>query len=520
MSELRLAEPIAALSQTTDLGMGQPPETAIRTCLLATAIAREMNFTDQEIGDIYYTTLLQHVGCTAYAHETARLVGGDDIALRAAGAAVDSANPREIVPFLLTGIGKGAPPAKRARAVLTAIRLGSSFEASLSQSNCEAAVNIAGRLGMGPGVQQGLGGIYERWDGRGFPHQVAGEALPLAARCAHVASQAELFNRRGGPDLAVATVQRRAGSALDPAVASAFVHHGPALLRELESIDAAIAVLDAEPEPRRLVAESHIDDVAMAFADMIDLKSPYLLGHSKGVARLAENAAIHAGLPVSDVIRIRRAGLLQDLGRTGVPNGIWDKPGPLTTTEWEQVRLHPYHSERILSRSPALAPLAPLSGMHHERIDGSGYYRQAMGESIPAGARLLAAADAYQAMTEQRPYRRPFAPDEAAAELSSGVARGHLDRQAVQSVLEAAGHTVEPLRSEWPAGLTSREVEVLQLAARGLSNREIGASLSISPKTADHHIQHIYTKIGVSTRAGAAIFAMEHDLLQAGRAEK
>jgi HD-GYP domain-containing protein (c-di-GMP phosphodiesterase class II) len=223
---------------------------------------------------------------------------------------------------------------------------------------------------------------------------------------------------------------------------------------------------------------------------------------------------------MSDAIRIRRAGLLQDLGRAGVPNGIWDKPGPLTTTEWEQVRLHPYHSERILLRSPALTPLAPLAGMHHERLDGSGYYRQAMGESIPAGARLLAAADAYQAMTERRPYRPSHTPEEAAAELRGDAASGRLDPQAVHAVLEVAGHIIEPVRSEWPAGLTSREVEVLRLAARGMSNREIGAALSISPKTADHHIQHIYTKIGVSTRAGAAIFAMEHDLLHAGLTEK
>jgi HD-GYP domain-containing protein (c-di-GMP phosphodiesterase class II) len=373
---------------------------------------------------------------------------------------------------------------------------------------------------MGSGVQHGLNGIYERWDGHGNPHKLAGDAVPLAARFVHVASQAELFHRRGGPDLAVTMVQRRASGALDPAIASAFVHHGPAILRELEDIDAAIAVLDAEPAPRRLVAESHIDDVSLAFADMVDLKSPYLLSHAKGVSHLAETAAVHTGLPAAEAVRIRRAGLLQDLGRAGVPNGIWDKPEALTTTEWEQVRLHPYHSERILLRSPALATLAPLAGMHHERLDGSGYYRQVVADSIPAGARLLAAADAYQAMIEPRPYRSSRTPEDAAVELRADAARGRLDPQAVRAVLEVAGHFVEPVRSTWPAGLTSREVEVLRLAARGLSNREIGASLSISPKTADHHIQHIYTKIGVSTRAGAAIFAMEHELLQANLAEK
>jgi HD-GYP domain-containing protein (c-di-GMP phosphodiesterase class II) len=203
---------------------------------------------------------------------------------------------------------------------------------------------------------------------------------------------------------------------------------------------------------------------------------------------------------------------LHDLGRTGVPNSIWDKPGPLTETEWEQVRLHPYHSERILSRSSALAPLAPLAGMHHERQDGSGYHRQATAATIPNGARLLAAADAYQAMTQERAHRPALTPEAAAEQLSFEAARGRLDAEAVRAVLETVGHP--PPRLTWPAGLSDREVEVLRLVARGHSNREIGRLLWISPKTAGHHVQHIYAKIGVSTRAAAAMFAMEHDLIR------
>jgi HD-GYP domain-containing protein (c-di-GMP phosphodiesterase class II) len=420
----------------------------------------------------------------------------------------------------LTSIGKGAPPLSRARAVVNAFRLGSSFDAALSRSNCEAAVNIAGRLGMGAGVCQGLSGIYERWDEKGNPRKLAGDEIPLPARFVQVATQTVLFHQMGGEDLAVATVERRAGGALDPEIASGIAQHGRLLLRELDSLDPALAVLDAEPEPYRLIAGSRIDEVARAFGDMVDLKSPFTLGHSTGVSRLAESAAIACGLPPEEVIHVRRAGLLHDLGRAGVRNGIWDKPGPLTMAEWEQVRLHPYHSERILSRSTPLAPLAPLAGMHHERLDGSGYHRQAGGESIPAAARLLAAADAYQAMTQRRPHRDAYVPEVAARELESDARRGRLDAAAVREVLEAAGHTPARIRSEWPAGLTSREVQVLRLAAQGMSNREIGASLSISPKTADHHIQHIYTKIGVSTRAGAAIFAMEHDLVHALLSEK
>jgi HD-GYP domain-containing protein (c-di-GMP phosphodiesterase class II)/DNA-binding CsgD family transcriptional regulator len=510
---LQLAGLIAALSQVTDLGMGQPPEDAIRSCLLATGLARRMGLDERDVGDIYYATLLQHVGCTAYAHETAALLGGDDIAIRAGGARIDFSNPREALPFLLLEVGKSATPLVRARAVITAIRKGQKFDEELSRSNCEVAVHMARRLGLGSGVQPGLNDIYERWDGKGNPQKLTRDDIALPARFAQVASQAVLFGRLGGPDLTSEVIRRRAGTALDPSIAEAFLRHGRELLVEILSADASVAVVEAEPEPRRWIAESHLDRVARAFADLVDLKSPFTHGHSATVSELAEAAATNLGLTEAEVVCVRRAGFLHDLGRSGVPNGIWDKPGSLTATEWEQVRLHPYHSERILSRSSALAPLAPLAGMHHERQDGSGYHRQASATMIPTGARLLAAADAYQAMTQERPHRPALTPEAAAEQLSSEAAQGRLDPEAVRAVLEAAGHQPEHVRPAWPAGLSDREVQVLRLLAHGHSNREVARLLWISPKTAGHHVQHIYAKIGVSTRAAAAMFAMEHDLI-------
>ena len=494
--------------------MGQPPEDAIRSCLLATSLARQMELDEQDVGGIYYVTLLQHVGCTAYAHETAALLGGDDIAVRAGGAKVDFANPREALPFLLFELGKGAKPFGRARVVIAAISQGQKFDRELYRSNCEVAAHMARRLGLGSGVQRGLNEIYERWDGKGYPRKLSGEEITLPARFAQVASQAVLFGRLGGPDLAVEVVGRRAGTALDPSIAEAFVRFGRELLAEITSTDASVAVIEAEPEPCRSVSESRLDEVAQAFADMVDLKSPFMHGHSAAVAELTEAAAANFGLGENEVVSVRRAGLLHDLGRTGVPNGIWDKPGPLTETEWEQVRLHPYHSERILSRSSALAPLAPLAGMHHERLDGSGYHRQSTATTIPTCARLLAAADAYQAMTQDRPHRPALTPEAAAEQLSSEAPQGRLDSDAVRAVLEAAGHPGPRVHPPWPAGLSEREVQVLRLVARGHSNREVARQLWISPKTAGHHVQHIYAKIGVSTRAAAAMFAMEHGLIR------
>jgi HD-GYP domain-containing protein (c-di-GMP phosphodiesterase class II) len=511
IGELRLADLISALSQVTDLGMGQPPEEAICSCLLATGLARRMGLGESDVCDIYYSTLLRHVGCTAYSHETAALLGGHDIAIRAGGDKVDFTNPKEALSYFVFEVGKGAAPFGRARALFMAVSKGQRFDRELHLSNCEVAAHMARRLSLGSGVQRSLNEIEERWDGK-RTRGLSGEDIALPARFAQVASQAMLFARLGGPELAVETIRQRTGTALDPSIADSFLRWGRELLAEIASTDASVAVIEAEPEPCRRVSEPRLDEVARAFADLVDLKSPYTHGHSAGVAELAETAATNLGFSGSEVVCVRRAGLFHDLGRTGVSNGIWDKPGPLTETEWEQVRLHPYHSERILSRSSALAPLASLAGMHHERQDGSGYHRQATATTIPTGARVLAAADAYQAMTQERPHRPALTPEAAAEQLGSEAAWGRLDPEAVRAVLEAAGHQPTHVRSAWPAGLSDREVQVLRLLARGHSNREMARRLWISPKTAGHHVQHIYAKIGVSTRAAAAMFAMEHDL--------
>lgn len=494
--------------------MGQPPEDAIRSCLLATNLARRMELGESEVRDVYYATLLQHVGCTAYAHETAALFGGDDVAVRSGGARIDFANPKEALSFSLFEIGKGAAPLVRARAVISAIGKGGRFGEELARSNCEVAVHMARRLGLGAAVQRGLNEIHERWDGKGNPRQLSGDDIALPARFAQVASQGVIFERLGGPELAVEMIGRRAGTALDPSVAGAFLRRGRELIAEIASTDASVAVMETEPEPCRRIAEPGLDEAARAFADMVDLKSPFMHGHSAGVAKLAEEAATNLGLARDEVVSVRRAGFLHDLGRVGVPNGVWEKPGPLSASEWEQVRLHPYHSERILSCSSALAPLAPLAGMHHERQDGSGYHRQATAAMIPTGARLLAAADAYQAMTQERPHRPALTPDAAAGQLNAEAARGLLDSEVVRAILEVAGHEPARTRISWPAGLSDREVQVLRHLARGRSNREVARLLWISPKTAGHHVQHIYAKIGVSTRAAAAMFAMEHDLIR------
>ncbi len=214
------------------------------------------------------------------------------------------------------------------------------------------------------------------------------------------------------------------------------------------------------------------------------------------------------------VVEVRRAAQVHDVGRVAIGARCWQKPGPLSADEWEKVRLHPYHTERVLSPSPFLAALAPIAGAHHERLDGSGYHRGSSGAELTAPARLLAAADAYHAMTEPRPHRPPLSPEQAAKLLGDEARAGRLDVDAVAAVIAAAGQPAP--RIERPAGLTERESEVVGLLARGLQTKQIARELGISVKTADRHIQNAYGKIGVSSRAAATLFAMEHGLVAWG----
>jgi HD-GYP domain-containing protein (c-di-GMP phosphodiesterase class II) len=284
------------------------------------------------------------------------------------------------------------------------------------------------------------------------------------------------------------------------------------LLGVLQDTDEWQTALAREPEPVATVDLPTLDVVLSAFADFADLKSPWTRGHSRRVSSLAEDAGRHAGVGGAACDELRRAGLVHDLGRTAIENGILDKPGPLTTSEWERVRLHPYYTERILARCAPLGTLVAPAWSHHERVDGSGYHRSLAGESLSRSDRILAAADVFAALVADRPHRAAFPEEEAARALEAEGQRG-LDPDAVACVLAAAGKRQAPAPPRWPADLSDREVDVLRLIAQGRSNREVAERLFISPKTVGRHVENLYRKLGVSSRAAAAVFAMEHGLL-------
>jgi response regulator RpfG family c-di-GMP phosphodiesterase/DNA-binding CsgD family transcriptional regulator len=346
---------------------------------------------------------------------------------------------------------------------------------------------------------------------------LAGDDIDIASRVARASMDAALFGQLGGVDAARRALRQRAGILLDPTVVDAFCSDADDVMAEVDQHDPSDRLLVVEPDPYVEREPQQLNDVAAAFGDLADVKGPFLHGHSKTVARLATGAARRIGLGSDDVRRVELAGLLQDVGRVGVSNAVWERAGPLTRADLEQVRMHAYYSERVLAASPTLAPIARIAGLHHERLDGTGYHRGCEAGAIPIEARLLAVADAFAAMTRERPHRPALEAEEAGDAIAEEAGRGLFDHDAVVAVLAEAGEAVARPRPTLPAALTQREGEVLTLLAEGSANAQIAHALGISRRTAEHHVQHIYTKIGVSTRAGAALFAVEHDLVRRHR---
>ena len=376
---------------------------------------------------------------------------------------------------------------------------------------CEVAQRLTGRLGVGLLLRDGLAALPARYDGKGRLSRVPREQVPLAAQVVHLAQVAVLARQAGGTAAAAAAVRDRRGRALFPDLADMFcATPGQFLPGDGEPL--VEAVLDLEPGRAVMLDEEGFDEGLRALADFTDLKAPCTAGHSRAVAGLAAAAAQQCRLPGADVTLVRRAGWVHDLGRVTVSAAVWEKRGPLTRDERERVRLHAYHTERVFDGVPSLRPIAAVAALHHERGDGSGYHRALSAGSLPPVARILAAADVYAALVTDRPHRPALVADGAAATLRAEVRAGRLDADAAQAVLAAAGHRAGRRRAA-VAGLTARETEVLRHVARGLSTREIAAQLVLSPKTVERHIESIYGKAQVRSRAAATLFAMQHDLV-------
>lgn len=507
---VKLSELLVALSLATDLGLGQPFEHMLRSARISMRLGGRLGLGPRDLATLYDVSILTYVGCPVYGNEAA-LLFGDDIDFRAGTYAVDLGGSSGRA-YMLRRVGAHTPPLHRVRQAASLVATGGRGVVEQMASHCSAAGVLAERLGLSEDVQAGVAQSYARWDGHGVPGDLAGDGLALVARISHVADACEVLQRTLGVGQAVEVVTARSGGHFDPEIVRAVRQDAAGLFTGIER-DTVDEVLDAEPVAHPPLSEDGLDTALEAIGDFGDLRCTFFAGHARATAALVTGAAAHLQLPPDETRLARRAALVRDVGRSGIPASLWGKPGPLSDHEWERVRMHGYYTERIFSRPEPVRRIGLLAGTHHERIDGSGYHRGTTRPVLSVPARVLAAADAYAAMLQPRPHRAARSPAEAAAVLRREVREGRLDPVATDAVLAAAGARGPGPSSARPHGLTVREAEVLTLLARGLPNKSIGRHLHITAKTVSNHVEHIYAKLGVSSRVAAALTAMQHDLL-------
>lgn len=527
----RTIDVLGALSLATDMAVGLPVGHGVRATYIGMHLAKELGMPADQHADLFYAGLLMDAGCTAWTSQMATSVLGDEIvARRELFFFTDPRNPRDVLKWLAQYMARGERLGTRLRRSVNFARHGKEFMLEGLLNTAQVAARIAGRLGASSAVQEALSCAFEQWDGSG-PHGKRGGSIPVISRVLYATIFLEVFHLLAGREAAVGLARGRRGRTLDPDVVDAFLRlaANEDFWQGLENEAIWDAVRQMEPDtPYRYFSDAQIDDSTKAFADFADLKSYYSAGHSRRVAALAERIAFSLPLAPTEVVTIRRAALLHDIGLVAVPSFVLHKPeGRLTEVDWESLRLHPYHAERILARVPAFAPMIPLVAAHHERPDGQGYFRGLSQQQIPLGARVIAVADIFDELTHARPGRAALDQETALGEMSRGAGT-RFDREAFAALAGAlnvpvpgetspvpfrrSGESVSP-KQEWPASLTAREVQVLRSLVTGASRRAVADLLSVSEHTVRHHLEHIYGKIDVHTRVEATLFAIEHDLL-------
>lgn len=514
---MRRVEFLMVLAYATDLATGQSRDFALRSCVLAMRLAGILGLDRKMRRQVYHQALLRYIGCNADTHLLSAAFG-DEIALRQDLARIDMGSHSELVEAFtraFTRLFADAPPAELADSIQKGLADALQVSVPILAGHCEVAQRIAERIGLSADIRRNLSQLYERWDGHGLPRGLKGDEVTLPVRMVTLAQDAIILNEVHGFETMTSIISRRGGGGYEEELADLFLANAADLLNGLDGPVDRDTILALEPLPHAMLDEEGCNEAYLAIADMVDMRTPYTLGHSRAVAELAEAAGKRMGLPASDIYAARWAGCAHDIGELAVPVSTWMRPGALTARELDAARLHPYHGERALASLGGHGKdVAALVLRHHERLDGSGYHRYAKAPDLSPAARILAAAEAFQTAREPRPYRAASSDAAAASKLRRAVRDGELCAEAVEAVLECAGQSARRDSIVRIAGLTPREIEVLRLIAAGDTAKETARKLKIAPKTADNHIQSLYSKIGVSTRAGAALYALEHGMVQ------
>ena len=408
---MRLSDIVAALSHALDLTGGQPAGHAERTCLVAMRLAGRVGLDEASRSSLFYASLLKDAGCSSTAARVAALYGGDDTVAKSRRRTVDFTSTPHALAHVAQSVAPGGSPARKARHFGRLVRTGRSGSREIVELRCERGADVARAVGVDERTAAAILHVDERWDGRGAPCGLAGEEISVLGRMLALAQCAAVFWAGGGAAAACAIGRRRSGTWFDPALVDALCAcEGDAAfwatLREPH-------VAPLEPVERVLFAgDEEVDRVAEAFSRVVDAKSPFTARHSGGVAEIAAGLARELDLGRDEERRLHRAGLLHDVGKLGVSSAILDKPGRLDDDEWAAIRRHPEWSLQILQRVPAFLELAHVAAAHHERLDGSGYFRGLTGEQLDLPSRILAVADVAEALSSERPYREALGPDE------------------------------------------------------------------------------------------------------------
>jgi HD-GYP domain-containing protein (c-di-GMP phosphodiesterase class II) len=511
----RVVEVLGAFAFAADLGAGQPLGHALRTVRLSMELADRLSLDDVERLRTFHTSFLAHAGCTAGTGDFAA-VTANEMAAYGDLFVLDPTNRSEVLDWLIRHRPEGrSDPDMRALAEEIGPRV-----VEHTRGVCEVGYRIAERLGLSGETAGAVKHTFEFWDGSG-PYGLHGEAIPIASRVTLAALVMDSIQYLQGWDAAQAAARRRSGAMLEPAIVEAL---GQLPAPEIDdrskgswesSDELWQSVLASDPTPRGEALDSdRLKDVIQAFADFTEIKDITRFGHSRDTTSLAVGMARRFGMSGNEIQPLRWAALVHDFGNVAVPLGVLRGMRPPTGYEQEQLRLHPYYTERILGRVSALGGAARIASMHHEYLDGSGGYRGLSGEAIPLEARILAVACRYDEIARAAGAPAPEGVDEALSQLQLDAGT-RFDPDCLRA-LHAEVHGArlrKPLRRSHPRGLTDREVEVLQLIARGLTNREMATELTLSDRTIGRHIENIYNKLGVSSRAASTLFALEHDLL-------
>lgn len=404
---IRLSELLGALSHALDLTEGQPAGHCVRSTFIGVRIGQMMGLSEMELWELYYTVMMKDLGCSSNAARICELYLSDDIGFKRDFKSVSDSLPK-VLGFVFSHTGVQTGLAERFKTILTILRNGGEIANSLIETRCQRGAEIAARLRFPQPVCEGILSLDEHWNGSGRPEQRVGAAIPLYARIALLAQVVDVFHSGAGREAALTEVRARTGTWFDPAVVAAFERaaESDAFWTTLSSDTVEDAVFALEPKRDVIpVDEDYLDDIALAFAKVIDTKSPFTSGHSERVAVYADMIAVEMGYDANHRRWLKRAALLHDIGKLGVSNSILDKNGKLDDEEWRSMRNHAVLSERILARVAAFHAMARIGGAHHERLDGKGYPRGMSGSEIDIDTRIVSVADVFDALTADRPYR-------------------------------------------------------------------------------------------------------------------